>query len=190
MKKESGSIKDLKESQRKRTIKRDLYYLEPLMIGLKNEEITFHEVDRILMFLKSDIENSEVVFIASEKMVFGHFATKALIKFFDRNTTYTIRNSESLISSWFSNYSESIKREVVDSEVLILNLFVDDISRSPILRVLKEVIDSRVSNSKKTWIFVNNYLKDIIYKELNLRDSYYRVVTYEYKGGTSDERKH
>ena len=34
MKKESGSIKDLKESQRKRAVERDLAYLKPLMLGL------------------------------------------------------------------------------------------------------------------------------------------------------------
>lgn len=187
MKKESGSIKDLKEAQRKRAIERDLMYLKPLMLGLKNEDITFKEVDKILISLKSEIKDSEVLLISSNKLVFGHFATKAMIEFFNRNTSYAIRNSESLISSWFSNYSEDIKKEVVDSDVLILNLFIDNIERSPLIRVLKEVINSRVSSGKKTWLFISTLIKDKIYDELSLKNAYFRIVAYEYKGGTTNE---
>lgn len=187
MKKESGSIKDLKESQRKRAVERDLAYLKPLMLGLKNEEITFKEVDRILLSLKNEIKDSEVLFVSSNKLIFGHFTVKAIIEFFDRNTSYTVRNSESLIGSWFLSYQDIMKKEVLDSSLLILNLFVDDVSKSPLLRVLKEVVNSRVSAGKKTWIFVNSIIKDKVYSELNLKDAYFRMVTYDYKGGTSDE---
>lgn len=189
---ESPNIKDIRESQKKRMIAQDLYYLRKLLANLKTEDITFEE---LRLFVKTSNFKGAVL-IESEGVIFRHTSILALTKYFNKKTTYELLPLDSIISIWFgedskdnkySKSNSSLRNLIYNTDVLILyGLGTFDRNMGPLDRVLIEIVESRKVFNKCTWIFTNSSTKD---KEQRLEQvrKYTNQAYYYKKGDTTNE---
>ncbi len=161
MKKEKLSPNELsiKDREKENALRRDLFFLKPLLLGINNEkEISFKDAQmKIRDTDKSRFKGS--VLIMSINECYRHISITALSKFYDRNTKYTLIATDTIINSWYSNdNSETVSttNEMLKPDVLIIfgdDSFKRDTSKNTKRKVAIEIMSTRKSLNKDTWLF-------------------------------------
>lgn len=150
----------IKESHKKRKIARDLFYLKPLLNEIKSLEpsITFREAKKIVDFKKF---NEDSMLMISNKDIFRHISTMALIRDFNRFTTYNVFALEELVDIWFNARGTKAKQDLMNCDILILssNKTYEN-SYGTIDIVLPEILSSRRCYHKHTWIFISGLAEE------------------------------
>lgn len=145
-------IEDLKESQEKRKIARDLYYLKDLILGINYFEpnVTLKELDRRLN--NKNFKGS--ILIASSKGIYRHASILILSKYFDRGKRYKIFPCESIVDIWWSNLDNPDRQDLLKADIAILHSEISlKNNKGPLKGVLKEIFSVRRSYNKTTLLF-------------------------------------
>lgn len=179
--KNTNSIDDLKREQSKRAIIRDKEYLRPLLSLFKDEGASLKDVKSKV---SEEIVNSKTISISSSTKVTAHFSVSALIKYFNRNTTYYYQNANNVIDAWFSDYNSEIKQNLLKPDILILDCYGVRDYKGPLERVLYEILDIRLTSGKRTWIFFNE--RNLNGFE-NIRSNIQAQITIFENGGKTNE---
>lgn len=160
MKKEKLSPNELsiQEREKQNALKRDIFFLKPLLIGANQEkEISFSEAIRKVGEDKTKFKGA--VLIMSYNECYRHISITALSKFYDRNTKYHLISTDTIINSWYSNDSSetvSSTNEMLKPDVLIIfgdDSFKRDTAKNTKRKVAIEIMCTRKSLNKDTWLF-------------------------------------
>ena len=155
-----NSVDYIEESQKKRKIARDLFYLKPLLNNVKSLEpsITFKEAKKVIEFKKFDEDS---ILMVSEKDIFRHISIFALIRDFNRFTSYNIIALEEIVDIWFNARGNKAKQDLLNCDILIISSHnTYENAYGAIDTVLPEIINSRRCYYKHTWIFIAGAAKD------------------------------
>jgi hypothetical protein len=164
------------KAQKERDLKRIAKFFKPLMSGFKSESITMKETKQKM---RGHSYKGNII-IKSDEEIYRHICMLALSKEFDMNTEYLIYPIDDIIDVWFNNHSEggySIKNKFRNVDVLILiGKNSTNRVRGPINRVLIEIMETRISFGKNTWIFITTKDETRIYDQEEPED--YSIISY------------
>jgi hypothetical protein len=145
------------DEQKSKAVLRDLYYLKDLLKGIQtNEGNISNPLIKRLVKMHEGYANGVTISI-SDKTIYRHVSIEALTQYFNRNTSYFIEVNDTLLNHWFADYSTcEEKRKLITSDVLIIHGRSFGANIDSFERVLLEVIETRKSENKVTWIFFEN----------------------------------
>lgn len=149
--------KKLKEIE----LKRDVQILEPLLWNIAEEGDIFKSV----RYSIKDHNSKSSIIVFSDKQVYKTYSILYLIKDFDRTVRYYILDFAMLLDSWWNNSTVIKKEELLDYDVLIIHGSSSIVQAEYKATALKELISTRKTLRKFTWLFIEGIDKEYFDKK-------------------------
>lgn len=135
--------------------KKSVSFLRPLLLDIQNDEsqcyTQFQNNKNTTMF---DFKKSFIMF--TDIQAYRHISIMGIIKDFDRTLKYEILNSSILLDIWYNESKLISKDRLRTCDLLIIHGTNDKTNGFRKAAALCDLINTRKSYGKITWIFIHN----------------------------------
>lgn len=159
-------------------INRDKVILKPLLWNLEEEEKI--PLNKLKNTKNLNIDFSKSFFISSKNQIYKTYSIIGLTNYYNRNTKYYILDLALFLDIWYNN-SDISKNELLNPDILIIHGLADPMNAEYKASGLIELMSSRKTNQKITWLFVENIsTKDFEKLYPNVTKSFNKVYNSEF----------
>ena len=146
--------------------KKSVSFLRPLLLDIQNDEsqcyTQFQNNKNTTMF---DFKKSFIMF--TDIQAYRHISIMGIIKDFDRTLKYEILNSSILLDIWYNESKLISKDRLRTCDLLIIHGTNDKTNGCRKAAALCDLINTRKSYGKITWIFIHNTTPETYNRDQN-----------------------
>lgn len=135
--------------------KKIISFLHPLLIGIQDDENLVYNKFSSTIDNKVTFPFNKSFVLFSDIQCYRHVSILGILNTFDRSLKYEILNSAILLDVWYNESSIINKDALRTCDLLIIHGTNDEVNGFRKAAALIDLINTRKSYGKLTWIFIN-----------------------------------